>query len=289
LVLDRKEIAVPFKFTCPHCGAGYQVKDNLVGKKTRCKKCGETMTLAPVAEETSPGGSPVYRHVARDREFEPATGDGEAIDAITAHIERYIGPVESVFHEIVSDMIHLDVHWIEPTAQRPWHVLFTTGMSERPMTVDPDAEASDYAELVMCLPGDWPLSQEAFEDEDNYWPVRWLKQLARLPHEYESWLGFGHTIPNGDPPEPFAGNTRMCCWMMTPPMWFDDELAKLSLPDGRSIEFLSPLPIYREEMNLKLSKGAEALFDQFEKAAIPIEEIFNPARKNAAKKRFGLL
>jgi hypothetical protein len=56
------------------------------------------------------------------------------------------------------------------------------------------------AELVMALPAEWPLEQSELEDESNYWPLGLLKMLARLPHEFETFVWFGHTIPNGDPP-----------------------------------------------------------------------------------------
>ena len=39
----------------------------------------------------------------------PVAGDPELIDAITAHIEKHLGPVEQVFHEIVSPTVHVDL------------------------------------------------------------------------------------------------------------------------------------------------------------------------------------
>lgn len=45
--------------------------------------------------------------------IEPATGDGENIDAISNHIEKYIGKIDCVFHEIISDKVHIDVHWVK--------------------------------------------------------------------------------------------------------------------------------------------------------------------------------
>ena len=31
---------------------------------------------------------------------------------------------------------------------------------------------------------------------ERFWPIQMLKFLARFPHEYKTWLGWGHTIPN---------------------------------------------------------------------------------------------
>jgi suppressor of fused protein SUFU len=72
------------------------------------------------------------------------------------------------------------------------------------MTVSPGHGISPYAELAICLPADWPLDQESFRDWSVPWPVRLLKQVARLPHEYGTWLGPWHSVPNGDPAVPYA-------------------------------------------------------------------------------------
>src|SRR5439155_11079655 len=157
--------------------------------------------------EYTESGQPVYRHTARDRAFEPAFGDPRVIEAISRHVGRYVGKVEHVFHEIVSDLVHVDVHLIPPQPNREFVTLVTSGMSDRPMTLPPGCDAPAYAELLLCLPPDWPLEQEDFKDEAKFWPVRLLKFLARLPHEYDTWLSFGHTVPHGDPPEPFADST----------------------------------------------------------------------------------
>jgi len=279
---------MPFEFRCPHCNTGYNVKDELAGKKTKCKKCGNVILLAPPEREFTKGGSQVFRHAIRERELELATGDVSLIEAVGEHIERYIGEVDWVFHEIVSDMIHVDVNTIPPSPKRNWHTLVTSGMSERPMHVPPGHSIAEYAEMVLCLPPSWKLSQEAFKvnDEQYYWPVRWMKQLARLPHEFETFFTLGHTIPNGDPPEPFHRTTKMCCWLTLGPVWFDKGFAKLNLPDGRQIAFLAMIPIYKEEMEIKLSKGTDALADKL--GALPLTELMNPNRKNVAAKRFGI-
>lgn len=279
---------MPFAFRCPHCDTGYNVKDELAGKRTKCKKCGQEMLLEPPQAEVTPGGSTMFRHAAREREWEPAAGDTDLIEAIDAHITRHVGEVETVFHEVISDIIHVDVHVVPPTPERNWYTFVTSGMSERPMAVPPESELDEYAELVLCLPPTWPVSEDAFKvnNEQHYWPIRWLKQLARLPHEYDTFFCSGHTIPNGDPPEPFHDTTNMCCWLILSPVWFDEEFANLKLPDGRSISFLSIIPIYEEEMQMKLNKGTDALADKL--GSLPLTELMNPSRKNVAKKRFGM-
>ena len=74
--------------------------------------------------------------------------------------------------------------------------------------------------------------------------------------------------------------------MLVTPPWFDERFAELNLPDGRQINFLAMLPIYPEEMKLKLNKGSDVLVDKL--GSLPITELMNPNRKNVAAKRFGI-
>ena len=138
-------------------------------------------------DDVSPGGSPILVH-RREKDFELAIGEEQHIEAISAHIERHLGPVSGVFHEIISDLVHIDVHVVPANDHCPYLRLVTSGMSDLPMTVpaEVDADVPRYMELMVTLPADWPITQDAFEDERNYWPVRLLKGMARLPHEYDT-------------------------------------------------------------------------------------------------------
>ncbi|WP_028544859.1 suppressor of fused domain protein [Paenibacillus taiwanensis] len=240
------------------------------------------------SQELSASGQPIYRHETRQHEFQLATGNEEAIAKITQHVETYIGPVEGVFHEIISDLVHLDILFVPPTPDRNYYTLVTCGMSNLPMTVPEGAENFKYAELMICLPASWKVSEEAFQEEVNYWPVRWLKTLARMPHEYDTWLYAAHTIPNGDPAEPFADNTKLAGMMLTIPTTVEELEAFFSLPlaEDKEVHFFGLIPLYKEEMDYKLKHGVDELFDKLNK--IGVNEIVQVDRKNVCKKRFGL-
>ncbi len=182
---------------------------------------------------------------------------------ITAHVEKHWGKIESVFHELASEYVHVDVLWVKPSGDRDFHVLVTSGMSDRPMKTPKEARDYRLAELLICLPADWPVSEEAFKEERNYWPVRWLKQVARFAHEYRTWFGVGHTIPNGDPPEPFADNTRFCCWILGRPILGGEAAAEIKTAKGETIHLYSLIPMYPEETAYKLEHGAEAFFEKY--------------------------
>ena len=213
-------------------------------------------------EETSPGGSRIFRHRPREGEPEYTGGDPALVEAVDDHLQEHFGDYDgNVFHEVVSPLVHVDLHLVPATEERPWQTVMTSGMAERPMTVPEGLEEHRYAELVLALPPEWPLEQEALDDERNWWPLRVLKQIARLPHEYDTFIWYGHTIPNGDPPEPYAENTELCCALITPPVLAPDGFDSLSLPDGRSVTVFGVVALHAAEMKFKLDHGAEKLWE----------------------------
>lgn len=226
--------------------------------------------------EVSAGGSQILRH---QQSVEPAFsgGDGALIEAVGEHIERHIGEPETVLHQMISVHVHVDIHLVPPTDERPCWTLVTTGMSERAMRA-PEPELS-RAELVMILPPDWPVEQAKMDDERNYWPFRLLQQLAVLPHEYDTWLWFGHTVPNGDPPEEYADGAGFCGAVLLPLALCPEEFDQLVVGD-HTVTFLGVYPIYEDEMQLKLDDGVDALADRFEAARV--SEALEPGRASVA-------
>lgn len=246
--------------------------------------------------EMTPGGSEVLRYeLPEERGFEPAIGNEATLDEFVAHVEAHYGKVDVVWHEIISDRVHIDVHVIKPSAERDHYTLFTTGMSDLPMTTPPQASDFAYAELILQLPADWPLElgTGALTPRDEarvnawYWPIEWMKRLARFPHDFGTWLGFGHTLPNGDPPEPFVPGTKLCGWLLAPPVDVEAAAQTKTLSDGRVVHLYLLHALTVEEMNLKLNKGTDALLDLFDKHRHG--QVLNPTRPSLVKRKlFGL-
>jgi hypothetical protein len=229
--------------------------------------------------EISPGGSQIYRH---NEAAEPvlSVGSEAVIEAVSAHIEQHIGEPSFVYHQMLSAYVHVDIHIVPPSEARPFTTLVTSGMSERPMAAPPElADECSRAELIIALPPEWPTEEPSLRDERNYWPFRLLQVLAALPHQYETWLWMGHTVPNGDPPEPYADDTSLCCAMLFPPLLTPDEFDVLETPSG-PVTFLGVYPLYRSEMELKLEQGADALADRFEQARVT--ELLDRSRPSVA-------
>jgi Suppressor of fused protein (SUFU) len=234
----------------------------------------------------SPTGAPIYHYADGEKEWEVADGE-DSLEAISTHIEQYIGKVETVFHELISDTVHIDVLFVEATTEKPFHTLITSGMSDLAMAVPSEYSASQYAELVLTLPADWEISEAAFKDETWYWPIRLLKYLARFPHKYDTWLGWGHTIPNGDPAEPYADNTQLNGMILLSSAHVPEAFEQLQATPEKTIRFLSIVPLYQAEMDLKVSQGTDALIDRFIKYGIT--DCLDLNRRNVAKKRFGII
>jgi hypothetical protein len=194
---------------------------------------------------------------------DPAFGNSQTIEQVEAHIARHIGKPTRVWHELVSDKVHIDIHVVEPNEAVPFYTLVTSGMSDRPMSTPPDASQRSYAEMVIRLPADWPVSREAFKDESHYFPMRLLKMLARLPHDYNTFLASTHTVPNGDPARPYAPNTNLCCAMIYVPVTLPQDFFTLQIDDTKTIHFYGTFLLYKEEMDFKLKHGADALLEIF--------------------------
>lgn len=224
-------------------------------------------------------GGPIYHHRTPKGRPTLAETDTQAAEALEHHIEQYVGARAGTFHELVSEYVHVDVHIVPPSGQRNFYTLITMGMSDLPMNVPPGAEHLRYGEVMLCLPADWKMYQHDWEDDETYyWPVRWLKTLARLPHQYKTWLTRAHSVPNDDPPQPFASNTQLCGVTLAAPVLFPHSFAEVFVRSDKTIQLYSVIPIYKQELDFKMKYGAKALFDRLSEANV--SELLDIKRKN---------
>lgn len=214
------------------------------------------------------------------KEHDEDAGGADFMEEICAHFERHYGASEIVMHEIMSDELHIDVFPIPPSERWPCWTLHTTGMSERAMDVPPemadddeDTSAMQFAEMMIQLPPDWPVLEEDREKAaKTYWPIEWLKRAARLPNDMETWLGMGHTVQFSEPEEEidsggFAG------MLIMPPLG-PEGAREIELSDGRVVNVLMILPLYRDELDFAVEEGVEALLEKMEEADFsPVVEV----------------
>lgn len=203
----------------------------------------------------------------------PDLYSAEEINTLETYIQQEFGAYESVFHEIVSPDIHVDIAIIPPNGKKNYYTLVTMGMGAHRMNVPPELKQYqlERAEIVACLPADWELQNN---DEKWYWPLRWMKILARMPIEQDTWLSYGHTVQSR---EPFAENTKLCCAMLLEALCKKEE-RYVTLPSGEIVRFYQMFPIYEEEMNLKISDNTEAVLESFRPGEL--SPVINIGRRN---------
>lgn len=228
----------------------------------------------------SPGGSEILKHSA-DSYREGPVPQNSNLDVITAHVERHLGPVAWVFHEIVSSNVHVDILLVTPSERLPFYTLVTCGMSDRKMNAPVGAPSTGFAELCISLPANWNLREADFADENNYWPIRWLKILARLPHDFGTWLGWGHSVPNGDPATRVAQNAPYTGFALLDAVQLPPEFSVLERPHD-AIHIYNLVPLFDEEMTLKLEQGSDALIERFK--VFGVTGVVDLGRPNTASK-----
>ena len=198
-------------------------------------------------------------------------------DAIRAHIEKYLDAPAVVWNED-----GLDIFVVAPTEQRPFLTLITAGLSDAPM--DAPKDEWKLAELCFLLPASWPLERDKW-GESQEWTLLWLKYLANLPRKNGGWLGYGHTIPNGDPPQALDVSTEAVSVMLIPPVSLPERFARLRVgeSDAEIINFWALVPLMADELRLKMQSKTPMLLEKMEKAKL--SDILEPGRRSVLAAR----
>jgi hypothetical protein len=202
----------------------------------------------------------------------------ESVEIIDEHLDNFFNSEEIlVLHEKESEIIHSDIYIVKSSEDRPYNLLLTCGLSALPMKVPDDLDNLKFAEITMLLPGHWKLNYDDFGDENNYWPIRALKQLSKYPHLNETWLGFGHTIPLDDT---HKVNHNFDSIILLESITLSADFTYIET-DEKEIYFYSAIPIYVEELEYKLKHGADKLLELFQQ--FDIDEIVDVNRINVCK------
>lgn len=200
--------------------------------------------------------------------------DQNEMEAVEAHIETHFGKFDWVMHETVpEEYVHLDICVIPPREDHNYYTLVTMGMGAYTMNAPEKDEAR--AELLLNLPPDWNLGEDAWEDEHWFWPVGILKSLARYPMLHDTWFGWGHTVYGSE--DSYTDNTRLCGVMLLNPGVFGDPASVCTLPGGEEVNFYQVIPLYREEIEFKREHEADRLLEKFPNELL---EVIDPVRPN---------
>lgn len=228
------------------------------------------------------GGSTVlsYEDVKPHRGL-PAHVDVEWRDLLQQHLDTYLGSEGKIFHEIVSETVHLDLSVHSPTEERPFFTIATMGVSDAGLNVPEGAEEFRHIELLCYLPVGWDVDFANVTDSDeSWWPGRLLKQLGRFAHEYRTFFAPGHTIPS--PIGPYTAGSVLETALLVPPFLDVEEFHQFEAR-GKSCRFLAVWPITAAECQLKLERGTGDLLDMLEKAGVT--PVIDPWRSCAVTRR----
>ncbi|NJL76120.1 MAG: suppressor of fused domain protein [Saprospiraceae bacterium] len=205
-------------------------------------------------------------------------------ELIDEHIEKFFKDADiDVFHEIPTCDIHLDVYHIKPRNVE-FELLLTSGMSSIAMNVSEipkDSESYRFAELMTLIPKgiDFGIMYPSKTKFD--WIISMIKQSAKFPHLYDTWIGLGHTIQADEEMKPYSDDTDYCGCLVLPTMTFPKKFQKIKSSNGL-INIYGLFPMYKEELEFKIEHG----FNEFIQFLIKnnTKEIINFKRINYCKK-----
>lgn len=282
----RLAVALFYAADDEECDDDESLKRNILERARVCLARGMNMNPPDDALETAD------RYVERiedmldelndDEDFEDEIGDDaelyddDELDVIEDHIKEYFGEFPTVFHEIHSPDIHCDIACIPPTKERNYFTLVTMGMGAHIMDIPDELDPDEHgrAELLICLPPDWKLGEST---DEWFWPITLLKDLARLPINCSTWLGYGHSVDNQ---KPFVDGSEFCGSLI---LRADDLRSDLDpgaceclLPSGEGVNFFQVVPLYREEMNYKIDFDTKGLLEKMN----GLSHILNMRRPN---------
>lgn len=200
------------------------------------------------------------------------------IMSIEDYLAQFLGEPKLVFHELVSPKDqHLDLILYQiKYDDKPVNFLVTSGLSQKPMSVPDNKKIFEYAELMVILPGDWPIDDKAFKKNKNYWPIRMLKEIAHLTWDNKTWIGPGHTAQHNKAGEPYDKSVGFTGAFIYQSLALQPSLSKTPYP-GKHINFYALYPLYPEELDYAKEKGSDALMELFDKAEV--KDLVLPERK----------
>jgi len=256
---DKKELRLPLVRLLVEHGLEVNTLYDLYGDMDKAFTALDWAGEGEIAEFLRERGAKTADEV---RSVPPTPQAPSARQEVIDHFTTTHGPVEKrALIEIVPGDAPIAIHSIRPAGNRKHFTLFTTGISERPMTTPPGKDEFALVELYIQLPGDWKV--EDLRNSQWNWPIRWLQKTGNYPYAHGTWLGGPLTVvANDDPPKPLAPDTRMTCLLLLADGSFKRR-------DGKTVQLMRITPLYTEERDLELREGSPALMRKLDRAGVP--------------------
>jgi hypothetical protein len=187
------------------------------------------------------------------------------------HLDQsFGGRRRTVFREVASPIVHLEVRVVEPSREWPSRRLVTCGMAAKRMTTPSSFEYSPYAELSIALPRKTKL-------RNIHWAAALLTDLARSTHRARSYLWDGHTVGW---PEPIWPGTPFSSVLVITPYKAPEGFEEFEC-GGRTVNILGVFPLHDDELELCHPSGVLALHEGF--VAADVDDVVDLARPSVMK------
>lgn len=172
-------------------------------------------------------------------------------------IEKYFDPseVSLLFDETKEVPVH--IYHIRANDERNFHILMSNGMSNIEMPAPVGAEDYKRAEIITLLPSDWALDEHSLQHENNNWPIRWMRTIARLAIYDQKWFTFGNTFNSNNTT---IANTQFTHVALLDSSTLPEDLLSIDILDGKIILY-TLIPLLASEAQIKKDKGLEALLE----------------------------
>ncbi|MBF6298987.1 suppressor of fused domain protein [Nocardia amamiensis] len=210
--------------------------------------------------------------------------------ALEAHYDRFLGDNRfRMFHERISEYVHLDIYIYGTSPTRPFVTLATSGMGAADVPRD-STKPTRRSELVTYVPHDWD-----FSSPEAAWLFARLFELARFPHSSQEVMAKHHTMCIFDERTNLADalfpGSLLTHWYLRSLINEPEEIDHLILPSGQHLNFMWPYPITRHEYYFatQASETTDLEVELATHAPIPIDIhrqcIFSPENRHQKRTR----
>lgn len=209
-------------------------------------------------------------------------------EQVMLHLERGLGEAQPAYTDAEgwAGRSHeagppVDVMVVPPEGERRFAFVTSLGCAMRPLPARLYADRGEkkHVEFVLAAPqrGEKNADMQMLNLAANT-----VRQFAKLAHMNPITVEPGETVAFSDDPEPLFDDSDLVAFAFISPMLPDSGFARLRLANRRSVGFVAPIPIYREELDLARTKGPDALARALERAGVT--EMLHYRRPNSVKR-----
>jgi len=199
---------------------------------------------------------------------------------IQDHIIKHYGNISRTITVKECERLDLKLYVIEPTKERDFYTVITSGMGAYKMDLPDDFKDDnvDRIELLIYLSSNWDIDS-AFKSSSgsstaliidgsitsllgninaqwNY-PIQILKNIAQAPVNNESYFVMGNIM---DDETPFSESTHDSGGILIFPAYTTEEEQVCTLPDGQKVGFLQIMPITSDEIERAANLNPNLIF-----------------------------